>query len=238
MCPRGTVAHRACRQVLVPTVPGPDTGAGYSTSGRFNTICAEARTLSAMERTPLFATSRRTGLVHRNIRPEERESTIGADVTESGLIAHGSADRVPSGGTRARRRSQNRESGARAFRHGSRKAREAPPPVLVRGLEFHRTRTGLPYPVSTAVALRVPLRPILATPGPEWVLCFLRHDEFGRRPDHLATQIGDGTLFQNRLQGHHVRGGHRGLIPIKCTSNRFPKRYNGISMRTWREKVA
>ena len=44
----------------------------------------------------------------------------------------------------------------------------------------------------------------------------------GREPDHLAKQIGVGTLLQKPAQGHHVSGGHRGIPPVGWTLQAQP----------------
>ena len=48
------------------------------------------------------------------------------------------------------------------------------------------------------------------------------HQPLGREADHLAQKVGVGTLFQQRAQGHHVVGGHRGSPPVGWTLQAQP----------------
>ena len=58
--------------------------------------------------------------------------------------------------------------------------------------------------------------------GARKTLDLKRHQALGREPDHLVRQIGVGTLLQQRLQGHHVLGGHRGTPPVGWTPEAQP----------------
>ena len=64
-------------------------------------------------------------------------------------------------------------------------------------------------PVAIAVALRQPVRRALAIAGAGQALHLELHQPLGGKADHLAQEIGVGTLLQKLAQGDAVVG-HRG----------------------------
>ena len=88
-------------------------------------------------------------------------------------------------------------------------AGEVAPFPQLRDFQLDRAGAGLPDPVPVAVAVVDPLRRALAVSRAGQPLHLERHQPLGRKADHLAKQIGVGTLLQKPPQGHHVIG-HRG----------------------------
>ncbi len=112
----------------------------------------------------------------------------------------------------------------RLLRHPARfrEAGAVAPLAPLRALQLDRAGPRLPDPVAVAVALRDPGRRTLAGRGPGKALDLKRHRTLDREGDRLAKQVRLGTLRQQRPQGHHVVGGHRGLPPVGWTIQAQP----------------
>ena len=77
--------------------------------------------------------------------------------------------------------------------------------------QLHRAGARLPRPVAVAVALRDPLRTALAMGRAGQPLDLQLHQALGGEADHLAQQVGVGTLFQKGTKVHHLIG-HRWIL--------------------------
>jgi len=81
----------------------------------------------------------------------------------------------------------------------------------LRDPQFDGAGPGLPVAVAIAVALRQPLRRLLAIAGAGQAADLQLHQPLGGEADHLAQQIGVGGLLHERAQVHHVVG-HRWFL--------------------------
>ena len=70
---------------------------------------------------------------------------------------------------------------------------------------------GLPIAVAVAVAVIDPIGAAFAMAGAGQALDFQLHQPLRGKADHLAQQIGVGTLLQKRTKAHHVVG-HRRVL--------------------------
>ena len=86
----------------------------------------------------------------------------------------------------------------RLLRHppGLQEAREVGTLPQLGDLQLDSPSPGLPDPVAVAVAMVYAIRRALAVAGADQALDFQFHQALGGEADHLAQQIGVGTLFQ------------------------------------------
>src|SRR2546429_458249 len=91
------------------------------------------------------------------------------------------------------------------------KKREVASFPKLRNTQLHRAGSRLPKPIAVAIALVDPIGTALARCSASQALNLQRHQALSGEADHLAQQIGVGTLFQKRAKRHHVVG-HRGLL--------------------------
>src|SRR3954465_7023834 len=89
--------------------------------------------------------------------------------------------------------------------------------------QFYCPGTRLPRPVAVAIALIDPLRIALAVGGAGQSRALQLHQTLGGKADHLAQQIGIGTLFQKSAKVHHLIG-HRWVLGSVAGSATKPYR--------------
>jgi len=81
----------------------------------------------------------------------------------------------------------------------------------LRDAQFDRASPRLPVSVTVAVALDQSLGALLAVGRAGQAAHFQLHQSLGCKTDHLAQQIGVGTLLHQPTQGHDLVG-HRGAL--------------------------
>jgi hypothetical protein len=101
-----------------------------------------------------------------------------------------------------------------ASRRGSRKPGKYEPFPELRDAQLDRPGPRLPDPVAVAVALRQPIRALLAPRRSGLAADVELHEPLGSEAEHLTHQIGVGRLLQQPLKGHHLVG-HRFGAPVQ-----------------------
>jgi hypothetical protein len=81
----------------------------------------------------------------------------------------------------------------------------------LRNAQLYRTGPGLPVPVAVAIALDQPLGALLTVSRAGQAAHLQLHQPLGGKANHLAQQIGVGTLLHQPTQGHDLVG-HRGAL--------------------------
>jgi hypothetical protein len=81
--------------------------------------------------------------------------------------------------------------------------------------QLHRPGAGLPIALAIPVAVGQSLAAALAVAGAGPAFDLQLHQALRGKTDHLAQQIGIGTLLQKRLKAHHLVGHRRGLGSVE-----------------------